>query len=73
LETLRPGMVKTIYDRVKNHMYQMRAGTINRWMIIKFLVQEGYDQYEVEESLDLLQYEASLIFEPHVGQLALVK
>jgi len=54
-------------------MYQMRAGTINRWMIIKFLVQEGYDQYEVEESLDLLQYEASLIFEPHVGQLALVK
>lgn len=73
METLRPGMVKTIYDRVKNHMYQMRAGTINRWMIIKFLVQEGYDQYEVEESLDLLQYEASLIFEPHVGQLALVK
>ena len=73
METLRPGMVKTIYDRVKNHMYQMRASTINRWMIIKFLVQEGYDQYEVEESLDLLQYEASLIFEPHVGQLALVK
>ena len=73
MESLRPSMVKTVYDRVKNLMYQRRAGIMNRWMIIQILVYEGYDQYEVEESLDLLQYEASLIFEPHIGQLALVK
>ncbi len=73
MNTLKPGMVRTVYERVKQIMYQDRAVTLDRWMTIKMLVQEGYDQQEVEEAISQLYNPAGLFYEKTLGKIALVK
>lgn len=70
---LKDGMVRTIYERVKQIMYQNRAITLDRWITIKMLVQEGYNQQEVEEAISQLYYPAGLFYEKTLGKIALVR
>lgn len=73
METLKPNMARTVFENLKNILFKNRASSIKRWELTQLLVQEGLDQWEVEESLDLLQFDASLIFEPQMGTIALVR
>lgn len=73
MNSLKPGMVKTVYERVKHYMYETRAVTLNRWITIQMLIQEGYDQQEVEEAISQLYYPAGLFYEKALGKIALVK
>ena len=73
MDYLKPGMVRTIYERIKQLMYQKRSSMLNRWMTVEVLVQDGFDRNEVEECISLLYYPASLFYSPHVDKIALVR
>ena len=66
-------MVRTVYQRVKQLMFQQRAGSIDRWTVTRQLIMEGYDQEEVEEAISLLHYPVGFFYEKYPGQIALVK
>jgi len=65
-------MVRTIYERIKQLMYQNRSAMLNRWMTIEILVQDGFDRTEVEECISLLYYPVALFYSPHINKIALV-
>ena len=73
MDTLKPGMVKTVYDRIKSLMDQYRAASLPRWLAVLILVQEGYDREEVEEAITKLYYPAGFFYEKSQGRIALVK
>lgn len=73
MEYLKPGMVRTVYERIKHLMDQYRAASLPRWLAVLMLVQEGYDREEVEEAITKLYYPAGLFYEKSQGRLALVK
>ena len=72
MNTLKPSMVRTVYERVKRLMYQNRAVSLDRNMTIQVLVHEGYDREEVEEAISLLYYPVGFFYEKSRGQIALV-
>lgn len=69
MDYLKPGMVRTIYERVKSLMYQNRAATLDQWSTIFLLVREGYDREEVEEAISKLYYPAGLFYEKSPGKI----
>ena len=73
MDTIKPGMIKTIYKRIRQLMYQNRSAMLNRWMTVEILVQDGFDRDEVEECISLLFYPAALFYSPHIDKIALVR
>ena len=73
MESLKPGMVRTIYCRIKRLMFEQRAATLDRWVTVRLLVDEGFDQEEVEEAIALLHNPGGLFYEKSRGQIALVR